>query len=369
MLLPLMGHREDLTYLVGEMIGELSNSHTYVGGGDLNDGMTRVPTGLIGADFGLDPKSGRYFIQKIYSGDNTRPEYASPLSEPGLNVRQGDYLLAVDGHELKAPTDPYSLFVGTRGRTVTLTLADDAAGKGRRDVVVKTLHDELTIRQDDWIKHNRDYVAKASGGQIGYIYLDDMASNGMKQFIDQFYAQIDKQGLIVDARFNGGGFIDQMLLERLRRILVGMGTNREQALGTIPSQVSNSYKVCLINEYSASDGDIFPFFFRKYGLGPLIGMRTWGGVRGIRGNWPLLDGGYVTIPEGTQYDMDSQWVVENHGVDPDIQVDDMPGDLVAGKDAQLDAAVKDIMDKIKAHPLILPPVPALIPAYPPDGHE
>ena len=262
-----------------------------------------------------------------------------------------------------------SLFVGTRGQTVTLTVADDAAGKNKRDVTVATLHDEANLRQDDWIQHNRAYVAKASGSQIGYIYLDDMGANGMKQFIDQFYPQIDKQGLIIDDRFNGGGFIDQILLERLRRMLVGMGTDRQLAPGTEPQVISYSYKVALINQYSASDGDIFPYFFRKYSTGPLIGMRTWGGVRGIRGNWSLLDNGYITIPESSMYGLDSQWVIENHGVDPDIQVDDLPGDVVRGKDAQLDTAINYIMEKIKAHPLHLPPAPQLIPAYPPPGHE
>ncbi len=368
-LLPLLGHREDLNYVVGEIQGELSNSHTYVGGGDLNDPTAAVATGLVGADYGLDAKSGRYTITKIYAGDNSRPPYASPLTEPGLKVKVGDYVLAVDGHELKAPTDIYTLFVGTRGQTVTLSVADDAAGTGRHDVTVNTLHDEGVIRQDDWIKRNRDYVTKVSGGKIGYVYLDDMGSNGMKQFIDQFYPQVDKQGLIIDDRFNGGGFIDQILLERLRRVLAGMTTNREGAPGTEPQVINWSYKACLINEYSASDGDIFPYYFRKYGLGPLIGMRTWGGVRGIRGNWPLLDNGYVTLPESTEYGLDSQWVIENHGVAPDMEVDDLPGDVVKGKDAQLDAAVKYLMDKIQAHPLDLPAVPPLLPAYPPDGHE
>jgi tricorn protease len=368
-LLPLLGHREDLNYLIGEIQGELSNSHTYVGGGDLNYADQAVPTGLLGADYALDAKSGRYYIQKIYPGDNSRAAYASPLTEPGLDVRQGDYVLAVDGHDLKAPTDIYSLFVGTRGQTVTLSVASDAAGSNRRDVTVKTLHDEGTIRQDDWIQHNRDYVSKASSGKIGYVYLDDMGSNGMKQFIDQFYAQIDKQGMVIDERYNGGGFIDQMLLERLRRVLAGMTTNREAAPGTEPQVMSVSYKACLINEYSASDGDIFPYYFRQYGLGPLIGMRTWGGVRGIRGDWSLLDGGYITVPESTEYGLDSQWVMENHGVEPDMQVDDLPGDVMKGKDAQLDTAVKYLMDKIKAHPLDLPAVPPLLPAYPPAGHE
>jgi len=368
-LLPYVGHRQDLNYLIGEIQGELSNSHTYVGGGDTNDDRQLVATGLLGADYGLDAKSGRYFFEKIYQGDNTRHDFAAPLTEPGLDIHQGDYILAVDGRELKAPTDIYSLFVGSRGRTVTLTVADDAGGKGKRDVTVETLHDELNLRQDDWIRHNRELVDKASGGQVGYVYLDDMGANGMKQFIDQFYPQIDKQGLIIDDRFNGGGFIDQILLERLRRVLAGMNSNREGVPETDPPVLSNSYKVCLINAYSASDGDIFPYYFRKYGLGPLIGMRTWGGVRGIRGDWPLLDGGYITVPEGTQYGLDSQWTIENHGVEPDMEVDDLPGDLQKGKDAQLDAAVKYLMDKIKAHPLKLPPVPPMLPAYPPAGHE
>ena len=368
-LVPLLGHRQDLTYLIGEIQGELSNSHTYVGGGDQNFGVQPVPTGLLGADFAVDAKSGRYTIQKIYAGDNTKGDYTSPLTVPGVNVHAGDYVLAVDGHDLKAPTDIYSLFVGTRGHTVTLSVADDAAGTNRRDVTVKTLHDELTIRQDDWIKHNREAVDKASGGKIGYVYLDDMASTGMKQFIDQFYPQVDKQGLIIDERYNGGGFIDQILLERLRRVLAGMTSNRQGVSLTDPPVLSNSYKVCLINQYSASDGDIFPYYFRKYGLGPLIGKRTWGGVRGIRGNWPLLDNGYITVPEGTNYGLDSQWVIENHGVDPDMEVDNLPGDEVKGKDAQLDTAVKYLMDKIKAHPLDLPLPPPALPAYPPAGHE
>ncbi|MDE2461339.1 MAG: hypothetical protein KGL98_08815, partial [Gammaproteobacteria bacterium] len=178
-----------------------------------------------------------------------------------------------------------------------------------------------------------------------------------------------KQGLIIDDRYNGGGFIDQIVLERLRRILIGMNSNRQQVASPIPQQVSYSYKVTLINHYSASDGDIFPYFFRKYGLGPLIGTRTWGGVRGIRGNWPLLDDGYITIPEDTMYGLDSQWVIENHGVDPDMEVDDLPEDVMRGYDAQLHTAVDYLMKKIKDHPLHLPPPPPLIPAYPPPGQN
>jgi tricorn protease len=368
-LLPLMGSREDLNYLIGEMIGELSNSHTYVGGGDTGYAVHRTPTGTLGVDFDLDKISGRYYFKKIYPGDNTREDYRSPLTEPGVNVKTGDYLLAVNGRELKAPSDPYSLFVNTADQDVEITVADNAEGKNRRTVLVRTIPNELDIRLKTWIDHNREEVNKLSGGKIGYIYLSDMEAQGMDQFIRQFYPQITKQGLIIDDRWNGGGFIDQIVLERLRRILVGMNSNRERVASPIPQQVSDSYKVTLINHYSASDGDIFPYFFKQYGLGPLIGMRTWGGVRGIRGYWPLLDNGYITIPEGTLYGLDSQWVIENHGVTPDIEVDDLPEDVMRGKDAQLDAAVNYIMEKIKAHPLRLPPPPPLIPAYPPTGHD
>lgn len=367
-LLPEMSCREDLNYLIGEMIGELQNSHTYVGGGDLYENKY-VPTGLLGVDFALDKKSEMYYFKKIYHGDNTRENYRSPLTEPGINAKKGDYLLAVDGQELKAPTNPYSLFVNTIGKTVTLTLASNPNGKDKHDVVVNPVSSELNLRLKSWIDHNRELVNKESDGKIGYIYLSDMESVGMDQFIRQFYPQIRKEGLIVDVRWNGGGFIDPIVLERLRRVLIGMGTTRERISSTIPGEVLNGYKVTLINHYSASDGDIFPYFFRKYGLGPLIGTRTWGGVRGIRGFWPLMDGGYITIPEFSIYGTDSKWVVENHGVEPDIKVDDLPGDVISGKDAQLEEGIKYIMKELKEHPKNLPPPPPLLPAYPPPNEN
>jgi tricorn protease len=194
-----------------------------------------------------------------------------------------------------------------------------------------------------------------------------MGSLGMEEFIRQFYPQLDKQALIVDDRWNGGGFIDQIVLERLRRILVGMSTNREGAAFTVPSQLIAGPKVCLINHYSASDGDLFPFYFRQYGLGPLIGTRTWGGVRGIRGQWNLLDGGYITVPEGGLYGLKSEWVIENHGVDPDIEVETDPAQLLAGHDVQIETAVKHLVQQLNTHPVRLPPPPPHLPAYPPQG--
>ncbi len=365
-LLPLVGSREDLNFLIGEIQGELGNSHTYVGGGDDDDPTKAVPTAMLGVDFALNAASGRYYFEKIYPGDNTRSAYRSPLTEPAVDVRQGDYLLAVDGHALKAPADPYSLFVGLGDQPVVLTVADGPNGK-RRDVTVQPIKNELSVREKAWIDHNREVVDKASGGKIGYIYLSDMEALGMEQFVRQFYPQLDKQALIVDDRYNGGGFIDQIVLERLRRILVGMSTNREGAAMSIPQQLIDGPKVCLLNHYSASDGDIFPFYFRKYGLGPLIGTRSWGGVRGIRGYWGLLDGGYITVPEDSLYGRQSEWVIENHGVDPDIKVATDPGQLMAGHDAQLQAAIDYLMDKLKQHPGGLPPPPPPLPAYPPPG--
>lgn len=362
-LLPLIGSRADLNFLLGEVLGELDNSHTYVSGGDEMPEEKRVATAYLGADFALDPVSGRYKLATVFPGDNTRDKYRSPLTVPGVDVHAGEYLLAVDGQELKAPVDPYSLLVGKQDSTLKLTLSDSANGK-RRDVVVEPVKSELSLREQAWIDHNREIVDKASGGKVAYIYLSDMSGRGMDQFVRQFYAQMDKQALIFDDRWNGGGFIDQIVLERLRRILVGMETNREAAVTPIPNQLIIGPKACLINHYSASDGDLFPFYFRKYGLGPLIGTRTWGGVRGIRGEWALLDGGYITIPEFARYGLDSQWVIENHGVDPDMPVDDSPADWMQGHDVQLQAAVDYILTEMKKHPTSLPAPPPALPAYP-----
>jgi tricorn protease len=364
-LLPLVGSRDDLNYLIGEMQGELGNSHTYVGGGDENNPADTVSTPLVGADF-TPTASGYYAFAKIYPGDNTRDDYRSPLTEPGVDVRQGDLLIAVDGRPIKASMDPYSAFVGLDEQPVTLTVADGNGGR-HRDVTIKPVKNELQLREKDWIDQNRAIVERLSGGKIAYMYLSDMEALGTEQFIRQFYPQMDKQALIVDDRWNGGGNVDQILLERLRRMLIGMATTREGGNTPIPQQLILGPKVCLINNYSASDGDIFPYYFRKYGLGPLIGTRTWGGVRGIRGYWTLLDGGYITVPEDSLYGLHSEWVIENHGVDPDVTVDTDPGQLMAGHDAQLEAGVNYLMAKLKTHPVGLPARPQELPAYPKNG--
>ncbi|HYW34631.1 MAG TPA: S41 family peptidase [Balneolaceae bacterium] len=362
--LPLLGSREDLNYLIGQIIAELSGSHTYVWGGDTAYHLKNNDTGVLGADFGIDKKANRYYFKKIYKGDNSREDYHSPLTEPGINISEGDYLLAINGHQLTTSTNPYKLLVNTVGKQTALTVADNASGSNKRTVTVVPIKNSLKLRLHSWIKHNREYVNKKSNGKIGYIYLSNMESKGMKQFIHQFYPQLDKQGVIIDDRYNQGGFIHPIILERLRRKLVAMSTDREKAMITQPTTVLHGYKAVLINHYSASDGDIFPYYFRKYNLGPLIGTRTWGGVRGYNRVWSLLDGGDLVVSQNSIYNTKGQWVLENHGVTPDIRVDDKPGQVYRGEDKQLDTAIDTIMKKIKQHPMNLPKPPKNTPAYP-----
>jgi tricorn protease len=362
-LLPYVADRYDLTYVIGEMFSDLSNSHMYVGGGDYPD-LHPINVGMLGADFELDAASGRYKIAHILPGNNWDQALRSPLTQPGVNVHEGDYLLAVDGHELRAPENPYERFVNTANENVTLTVNSKPSMDGSHDVVVQPLENEFGLRELDWIETNREKVDKLSGGKIGYVYLPDMGAPGLNEFVRQYFPQIRKQGIIFDVRYNGGGNVDQIILERLRRILAGMESARNWAPNTIPDNVFNGYMACVTNHYAASDGDFFTYFFKFYKLGPVIGTRTWGGVRGIRGPRPLMDGGYITRSEFSLYGLDSQWLIENHGVDPDIVVEDTPDKLADGHDPQLEKAVDYLMKEIQEHPKALPPVPPDLPAYP-----
>jgi tricorn protease len=366
-LLPTLGSREDLNYLIGQVLGEMGNSHTYVGGGDDADTTPAVHGALLGVDWALDAASGRYRIATIYPGDNTRDAYRSPLSQPGLNVHAGDYLLAVNGVELRSPTDPDSLLqLADAETTVDLTISETPTGPRRR-IVVRPIDKELGVREAAWIAGNRAAVDRLSGGRIGYVYMSDMEQLGLQQFVRQFYSQLHKQALIMDDRWNGGGFIAPYALERLRRTLVMLEVNREGAIASEPLDILNGPKVALLNHWSASDGDIFPNLFKAYGLGKLIGTRSWGGVRGIRGNMTMMDGGYVTVPESAPYTIDRVWSVENHGVDPDIEVENQPSDILAGHDAQLETAVAVLMKQIEGKSPDYPAPPPLLPAYPPSG--
>jgi len=362
-LLPYVSDRYALTYLMGEMIGDLSNSHTYVGGGDYPD-LHPVNVGLLGADFELDQSSRMYRFKKIYPGENWDQSLRSPLTEPGINVKEGDYLLAVNGRQVRAPQSPYEAFVNTANDVVTLTVNSKPSEDGSRNVQVKPINDEYNLRELNLIDTNRRKVDEATGGKVGYIYLPDMGAPGLNEFVKQYFPQIRKQGLIIDVRYNGGGFVDELIFERLRRILAGMDSARNFAGSTVPPNVFHGSMVCLTNHYAASDGDIFSYTFKFYKLGPLIGERTWGGVRGIRGNIPLMDGGYITRPEFARYGLDSKWIIENRGVQPDIVVENRPEQVVAGKDPQLERAIQEVMKAIEQNPKKLPPRPPALPPYP-----
>ncbi|MFQ6093701.1 MAG: S41 family peptidase [bacterium] len=359
-LLPWVSHRSDLTYIIGEMIGELCCSHTYVGGGDMPKAK-KVSIGLLGIDWEADEASGFYRIKKIYQGENWNKARRSPLTEPGVGVKEGEYVIGVDGHPLRMPTNPYSLFENTVDKTITLTVNSQPTPKGAREVTVKPVGDEYQLRYLDWVEGNRRKVDQATNGRVGYIYLPNMSTAGLNEFAKTFYPQIRKEGLIIDVRYNGGGFVSQMIIERLRRVLGGMVTSRNAADYTYPSAVFYGHLVCLINHYSASDGDIFPYYFRQYGLGPLIGTRTWGGIVGIRGYTPLVDGGYVTRPEFSKFSLEGEWIMENQGVEPDIEVDNRPDLVVAGHDPQLEKAIEVILKKIEEEPRKLPERPVEYP--------
>jgi tricorn protease len=355
-LMPYVAHRWDLTYVLNEMVSELNNSHLYIDGGDY-EVPERPKVGLPGARFSVDAASGRYRIAKIFRGQNEEPKYRSPLTELGVDARVGDYVLAIDGKDLRASDNLYER-LRNKEDPITLTLNDRPTTQGARKATYTPIFSEASLIYLDWVLGNYDRVTQMTDGRVGYLHIPDMGAPGMYEFIKWFYPQIRKQGLIVDVRANGGGNVSQQLLERLRRKILGtnFGSNRDDA-GTYPAVVFTGPMVCLINETSASDGDIFPYMFRQAGLGPLIGKRTWGGVVGISGRGPLLDGGQAFVPQGATASVDGQYVIEGHGVDPDIEVDNDPVSVAAGHDPQLERGVQEVLQRMAAHPYELPSRP------------
>jgi tricorn protease len=355
-LLPFVSHRTDLTYIISEMVSELSAGHCYVGGGD-QPTVSYAGLGLLGATFEATD-SGYYKIKQIYAGENWNEDLRSPLTEPGIVAKEGEYIIAIDGVTLKTDTNPYKLLYGKADRTIELTLNDKPSAEGARKVTVKPIRDEQQLRYYDWVKHNREYVAEKTGGRVGYIHVPDMGVPGLNEFVKWFYAQTDKEGLICDFRYNGGGFVSELVLDRLSKTLKGMGNSRNFAPSTYPNTVFYGHMVGLTNQYAASDGDIVSFYWKEYKLGPLVGRRTWGGVVGIRGFPSLLDGGYAFVPEFGTYDLHSKWIMENHGVDPDVVLDNLPKDVIAGVDAQLDKAIELVLEAMAKEPRKRPPKPA-----------
>ena len=356
-LLQYVSHRSDLNYVIGEMIAELTVQHAYIEGGDFTI-PTRPRSGLPGARFAVDPASGRYRISKIFEGQNEEDIYRSPLTEVGVDVKVGDYVLAIDGEELKGTDDIYRLLRNKADNPVTLTVNSTPSMTGARIVSYRPITDEEKLVYLDWVNTNRRKVDRATGGRVGYIHIPDMGANGIREFIKWYYPQIRKEGLVVDVRANGGGNVSRMLIERLRRKLLGVNYARtDNEANTYPDQVFIGPMVSLLDHNSSSDGDIFPYMFKKAGLGPLIGKRSWGGVVGIQGRGPLIDGGTVFVPGSGLANENGEWIIEGYGVDPDIEVDNDPKSEIEGRDPQLERGIAEVMAKLQ-RPVKLPAKPA-----------
>ena len=343
--------RWDVNFVIGELIAELSSSHTYRGGGDTDEAPTRS-VGYLGIDWEI--ANGAYRIAKIIAGAPWDSEVRSPLEMPGLKVKAGDYILAADGVSLNIAEDPWSAFEGLAGKTVELTINSKPSFDGAQKIIVKTLADETRLRNLAWIEANRKRVEEATKGKIGYIYVPSTGIDGQTELVRQFAAQYEKSGLIIDERFNDGGQIPDRFIELLGRKPLAFWAVRDGQNWQWPPFANFGPKVMLINGWSGSGGDAFPDYFRKAKLGPLIGRRTWGGLIGISGSPGLIDGGSVTVPTFRMYDPDGKWFKEGHGVNPDIEVIDDPAQLAKGIDPQLERAIQEVMKALEKNP---PPKP------------
>lgn len=348
-LIPYVNDREDLNYAIGEMIAELNASHSYVGGGDIEQAK-RVSVGLLGCDFELDEQSDAYRIKKIYEGASWDVEVRSPLREPGVMVNEGDYLLAVNGQPIDTSIDPWASFQGLAGEVVTLTVNSSPTMEGAREVLVEPLSSEFRLRNLAWIESNRRKVEEATKGRIGYIYVPDTSINGQNELVRQFIPQINKDGLIIDERFNSGGQIPDRFIEMMNRPIYNYWARRDHDSWRTPFFANEGPKVMLINQWAGSGGDAFPYYFRKAGLGPLVGKRTWGGLIGMSGNPQPIDGGFVSAPTFGFWNVKGQWEVEGYGVDPDYDLENEPHKMAAGRDQQLEKAIQVILDLLEKNP-------------------
>lgn len=355
-LLPYVNNRNDLNYIIGEMIGEISIGHSYVGGGD-KPSPARIKMGLLGAKITRDG-SGYYRISKILKGENWTSDSRSPLTEVGVDAREGDYIIAINGKSTKDMADIYEALVNKADLQVELTLNATASETGARKVIVIPTSTEAGLYYYNWVQNNIKKVSDATNGEVGYIHIPDMGVEGLNEFVKHFYPQLAKRALIIDDRGNGGGNVSPMIIERLNRemTMIGMARNTEAAPGRL--EMLWGPKCILIDNYSASDGDLFPYQFKKLKIGKAIGKRTWGGVVGIRGSLPFIDGGQLMRPEFAPYDTEGKnWIIEGYGVDPDIELDNDPAKEYAGEDQQLNKAIDLMKEELKSWPKELPEMP------------
>lgn len=328
------------------MIGEVNCGHAYITSGETPE-IPRIKTGLLGAKFSRDAATGAYRIDKVYAGADWDPSLRSPLNSQGVRAQAGEYIVKVNGVATKELVDIYQPLVGKVGKTVDLVIASDANGSNARTVYVKPIGDETQLAYQDWVNRNIAIVDSLSKGEIGYVHIPDMGAAGLRMFAKLYYKQFDKKALIIDDRMNGGGNTSPMIINRLKQDVYRRSMSRYGRVGNIPDNAFYGPMCCLIDKYSSSDGDLFPYGFRKEGIGKLIGKRSWGGIVGINGSRRYLDNQELTTPMFTSYSLEGQWIIEGHGVDPDIDVDINPFDDYRGKDAQLEAAVKHLQGEMK----------------------
>ena len=352
-----IGSRGDLNYLFTEMLGNLTLGHVFIGGGDRPE-PPKVKVGLLGADYQVE--NNRYRFKKVYDGENWNPQLRAPLTQPGVNVKTGEYLIAVSGREVRGNDDVFAFFQETAGRQTVIKVSASPDGKDARDVTVVPVDSEQALRHLDWIESNRRKVDQLTGGRVAYVHLPDTANGGYTSFNRYFFAQVGKDAVILDERFNHGGFLADYVIDHLRRPLMSMVTAREGHDFSSPGGAIYGPKVMIVNEFAGSGGDAMPWYFRKAGVGRLVGSRTWGGLVGIWDYPQLIDGGSVTAPRGAIYGLQGDWEVENRGITPDIEVEMDPALVRQGHDPQLEKAVDVVLDELKRNPL-----PKYVkPAYP-----
>jgi tricorn protease len=356
-LVKYVNNRNDLTYIIGELIGELSIGHAYVGGGEKPQ-PERINTGLLGAEISKDKASGYFRIDKILKGQNWNGHVKSPLTDIGVNANEGDYIFEVDGKPVRDMNNIYEALVNKAGKQVKLVLNSSVQEQGKREVTVIPISDESQLYYLKWVSDNIEKVNKASNGRVGYIHIPNMGVDGLNEFIEYYYPQLNKEALVIDVRGNGGGFVSPIVIENLRRAASQITISRNSAPGIDPEGTMNGPLVMLCDEFSASDGDIVTYRFKNYKMGTVVGKRTWGGVTGIRGTLPFIDGGFLNRPEFARYDLEGKdWIIEGVGVEPDIIIDNDPYLEYTGTDQQLNKAIEVILSDLKTKGKKIPPPP------------
>jgi tricorn protease len=350
-----VGHRNDLNYLFREMLNQITVGHMFIGGGD-QPRPNFVPGGLLGADYKVE--NGRYRFARVYNGENWNPQLRAPLTQPGVNVKTGEYLLAVNGRNLTASDSVYAAFEAKANKQTVIRVGPNPDGAGSREVTVVPVASETGLRALNWVEGNRRKVDQMSGGKLAYVYVPNTSGAGYDSFNRYFFSQTQKEGAVIDERYNGGGSLADYIVEYLSRPLLNYIAFRDGR--DIPTPLGAIYgpKAMIINELAGSGGDALPWYFRKMKIGQLIGKRTWGGLVAAFPAPQLMDGGFVTAPDAAIYGLDGDWEVENRGVAPDIEVEFDPKAWREGRDPQLEKAVEVVMEELKRNPRSLPKRPA-----------